>query len=596
MNRRPRLSDLISTLIYSLWHDEQVRAVLRLLAVFAAVGALGLVGNAIVQRLPPPADRYFDRDQGCAYNAASAETQSDINQSTADNTAPQVVPIIAPPGLPIFAQWFIRNTGSCFWDENVQFRLISGDVQVMTDTLSVPAYGIPNTQPSIPPLSVFAPVVQMIAPPQPGTYVTTWRLFAPNNSRFGPEFTFTIEVVAEAQTVAPAAPKYFVDWWFIVPAIVGIVIALIRAGQFVAQMYSLKDVGHGLGFVVNTTFGLPFSGGYLVVHHGQIESDPGDDNEVMMKLGGPGVLLIKDNTAVLTERGARYSRLLGPEEHTLRPFERIRMIYDLRTQTMTGNEVGVTKDGIPVRAPVVTLFRFMSRMPNEPPSTPKHARFMSVLSHFIWNTPLGSVTEPPVSPEALRQALYEVHVNPPNKIKWTNTAHNAVAGGVRDEITRRTLDELFLPDDPERNPRREIAVQLQQAGKSALAGRGIELVDSGFANLQVPRDVITLRRTLWQTGWEKESTITRSTGEAEGFLQFQTARAEAQAELVKNIIQAIRSMDQNSQVTLNVVEALARVIERTLQRETTLQLPANSRREMEQALEKLRRALPPGVK
>ena len=76
--------------------------------------------------------------------------------------------------------------------------MISGSVQVMTDTLSVPAYGIPNTQPSIPPLSVFAPVVQMIAPPQPGTYVTTWRLFAPNNSRFGPEFTFTIEVVAEA--------------------------------------------------------------------------------------------------------------------------------------------------------------------------------------------------------------------------------------------------------------------------------------------------------------------------------------------------------------------------------------------------------------
>jgi regulator of protease activity HflC (stomatin/prohibitin superfamily) len=167
---------------------------------------------------------------------------------------------------------------------------------------------------------------------------------------------------------------------------------------------------------------------------------------------------------------------------------------------------------------------------------------------------------------------------------------------VREEITHRTLDELFLPDDPERNPRREIATQLQQAGKSALAGRGIELVDSGFTNLQVPLAVTLQRRDTWQVTWDKESTITRSTGEAEGFLQFQTARAEAQAELVKSIIQAIRSMDQNSQVTLNVVEALARVIERTLQRETTLPLPANSRREMEQALEKLRHALPPGVK
>jgi len=436
----------------------------------------------------------------------------------------------------------------------------------------------------------------MVAPSQPGTYVTTWRLFTPKNDRFGPEFTFTIEVVAEAETIAPAAPKYFVDWWFVAPALVGIVIALIRAGQFVALMYSFKAVGHGIAFVAHATFGLPMSGGSITVQHGQISGDPTADHEILTKLGGPGVLEVKENTAVLTERGARYSRVLGPEGHTLKPFERIRMIYDLRTQNMTGNEVGVTKDGIPVRAPVITLFRFMKRMPNEPPSAPKHARFLSVLSHFIWNTPLGSVTEPPVSPEALRQALYEVHVNPPNKIKWTNTAHSAAGGGVRDEITHRTLDELFLPDDPERNPRREIATQLQQAGKSALAGRGIELVDSGFTNLQVPRAVTLQRRDTWQVTWDKESTITRSTGEAEGFLQFQTARAEAQAELVKSIIQAIRSMDQNSQVTLNVVEALAREIERTLRRETMLQLPNNSRREMEQALEKLRRALPPGVK
>jgi regulator of protease activity HflC (stomatin/prohibitin superfamily) len=474
--------------------------------------------------------------------------------------------------------------------------MISGNVQVMTDTLSVPAYGIPAAQPSVPPLSTVAPVVQMVAPPQPGTYVTTWRLFTPTNDRFGPEFTFTIEVLPEAQTVAPAPPKYYIDWWFVLPAIAGIVIALIRAGQFVARMYSLKDAWRGVAFVANTTFGLPGGGGSMVVHHGQVEGDSSDDHEILTKLGGPGVLLVKENTAVLTERGARYSRVLGPEAHTLKPFERIRTIYDLRTQMMTGNELAVTKDGIPVRAPVITLFRFKQRMPDEPPSAPQHARFMSVLSHFIWNTPLGSVTEPPVSPDALRRASYEVHVNPPSKIKWTNAAHNAAASGVREEITNRRLDELFLPNDPERNPRREIAAELQKAGHSALAARGIELVDSGFANLQVPSEVTTLRRTLWQTEWDKESTITRSTGEAEGLLQMQTARAEAQAELVKNIIQAIRSMDQNSPVTLNVVEALARVIERSLQRETTLPLPPDSRREMEQALERLRRALPPGVK
>jgi regulator of protease activity HflC (stomatin/prohibitin superfamily) len=582
MSHRPPLRDLISTLIYSLWHDEQVRAVLRLLVVIATVIALGLIGNAIVQRLPPPADRYFDRQQGCAYNAESVEAQTSNNQT-------------APPGLAVYAQWYIRNTGSCAWGEDVQFRMISGSVQVITDTLSVPAYNFPTAQLSIPPLGTFAPVVQMIAPSQPGTYVTTWRLFTPKNDRFGPEFTFTVEVLPEAQMAAPAAPKYYIDWWFVVPAIVGIVIALMRAGQFVAQMYSLKAARHGIAFVANTTFGLPVGSGSMGVHHSQIEGDPSDDHEILMRIGGPGVLLVKENTAVLTERGARYSRVLGPEGHTLKPFERIRMIYDLRPQTMTGNEIGVTKDGIPVRAPVITLFRFMRRMPNEPPSAPSHARFLSVLSHFIRNTPPGSVTEPPVSPEALRQALYEVHVNPPNKIKWTNTAHGAAAGAVREEIGNRRLDELFLPDDPERNPRREIADQLQQAGRGALAGRGIELVDSGFANLQVPRDVTLQRRDTWQVTWDKESNITLSTGEAEGYLQTQLARAEAQAELIQAVTQAIRTMNQTSQegapinpLALRYMDAIATMVDRTLRESSR---DANSRKEMEKMLDRLRKTM-----
>jgi regulator of protease activity HflC (stomatin/prohibitin superfamily) len=360
-------------------------------------------------------------------------------------------------------------------------------------------------------------------------------------------------------------------------------------------MYSLKAAGHGIAFVANTTFGLPVGGGSMSVHHGQIEGDPGDDHDILTKIGGPGVLLVKENTAVLTERGASYSRVLGPEGHTLKPFERIRMIYDLRPQTMTGSEVGVTKDGIPVRVPVITLFRFMRRMPNEPLSAPSHARFLSVLSHFIRNTSAGSVTEPPVSPEALRQALYEVHANPPNKIKWTNTAHGAAAGAVREEINNRRLDELFLPDDPERNPRREIADQLQQAGRSALAGRGIELVDSGFANLQVPRDVTLQRRDTWQVTWDKESNITRSTGEAEGYLQTQLARAEAQAELIQAVTQAIRTMDQTSQedapinpLALRYMDAVANMVDRAL-RESSRE--PNSRKEMEKMLDRLRKMM-----
>jgi regulator of protease activity HflC (stomatin/prohibitin superfamily) len=602
MDSHLRLKDLFSTLAYSLGHDEQVRAWIRFGALLIALLALGLAGGLIVQSMKPPAARYVEREPGkeCIYNADSAPG---LGQAESDLQPTYEWKKTAAPSAEIYAQWFIRNISTCAWGADVHFRLVDTQVQVLTDTLSVPAYQFPdNTLPDIPPGNILAPVVPMIAPPNPGSYVTKWRLFAPDGVHwFGPEFTFTVNVATGIEGDIPAQPKSLIDklsidLWFVVPALIGIAIALIRAGTFVAQMYSLKSLEHGIAFVANTTLGLPVGGGWITVRHGDYEGSPTDVHEVPLKIGGPGVLSIKDQTAVLTERGARYSRVLGPEDHTLMPFERIRAIYDLRTQNFDGTELSLTKDGIPVRAAVGAMFRFMERMPDEPSSSPRHPRFLSILRHYLRRTPPGSVTEPPVSPEALRMACYEVH-RPPNPIKWYQAAFSSATGEVRDELNRRRLDQLFAPDDPDRSPRREIAAQYDSAARASLAARGIELVDSTFGNLQLPREVTAQRTSMWQAGWEKESTITRSASEAEGLLQFQAARAEAQAELVKNIVQAARSMDQNNQLSYQVVEALARAIERTLQRETVLPLSsAAARKEADQALERLLRRLnpPPG--
>jgi regulator of protease activity HflC (stomatin/prohibitin superfamily) len=571
----------------------------RLILVIFAVLVVGFVGGLVVQGITPPAERYVEREPGkeCIYNAASAEASSLAAQPAGSPPPSSALNVMAPPGAEVFAQWFIRNTSTCAWDASVHFRLIEAQVQVLTDTLSVPPYQIPNnTLPTISPEGILAPVVPMIAPSTPGSYVTKWRLYAPDGIHwFGPEFTFTIDVATGIEGIVPAGRKLLIDWWFVIPAVIGIVIALMRAGAFVAQMYSLNSLWRGIGFAVDTTLGLSLNRQSIAVRHGEYEGKPADEHEVLLKIGGPGVLSIKDHTAVLTERGARYSRVLGPEDHTLMPFERIRAIYDLRTQSFDSVELSLTKDGVPVRAKVGAMFRFMKRMPDEPPSSPQHPRFLSILRHYLTRTPSGPVKEPPVSPEALRMACYEVPC-PPAPIKWYQAAFGTAKGEVGEELNRRTLDEVFAPDDPDRSPRREIAAKLDSAGRSALAARGIELVDSTFGNLQLPREVTAQRTSMWQAGWEKESTITRSASEAEGLLQLHTARAEAQAELVKSVVQAVRMMDQNNLLSQHVVEALARVIERTLQREITLPLlSATTRKEADQMLERLRRlSLPSG--
>jgi regulator of protease activity HflC (stomatin/prohibitin superfamily) len=598
MDVHPRLKDLFSTLGYSLSHDEQVRAMGRLAFVVVAVIAVGFGGGLIAQSITPSSERYVDRQPGseCIYDAASAEAGALAAQPESSQAYSSTLIVMAPPGAPIYAQWFIRNTSTCAWDAAVQFRSIdTQQVTVMTDTLSVPPFQIPNnTLPTISPGGTLAPVVQMIAPSSPGSYTTKWRLFAPDGIHwFGPEFTFTINVATGIEGVVPASRNLHIDWWLVIPAMIGILIALIRAGAFVTKMYSLKSLWRGIAFAVDTTLGLALNRQSITVRHGEYEGKPTDDHEVLLKVGGPGVLSIMDNTAVLTERGARYSRVLGPEDHTLMPFERIRAIYDLRTQSFDSVETSVTKDGIPVRAKVGAMFRFMKRLPDEPPSSPQHPRFLSVLRHYWRRTPYGSVLEPPVSPEALRMACYEVP-RPPNPTTWYQAAFGAAKGEVGEELSRRTLDEIFAPDDPTRSPRREIAEKLDSAGRAALAPRGIELVDSSFGNLQLPRAVTAQRTTMWQAGWEKEATISRATSEADSLLQIQTVYAEAQADIIKAIAQAARMMDKNNHLSQPVMRALAHVVERAVQREAVLPLlSADTRKEVEESVKQLRQSVPP---
>ena len=283
MEHRPHLRELFATLAHSLRHDEQVRAFGRLVLIGVMISVLGIAGGQLVTKIPPTSERYFDRNQNCAYDAASAQGAQNAPENQPVTPGQSVM---AAPGAEVFAQWFIRNTGSCSWDSQVTFRLTSrqGQVQVMTDTLSVPPYGFPdNTLPYIAPGGTLAPVVPMIAPQAPGSYVTTWRLFAPDGTHwFGPEFTFTIDVATGIEGVVPAAPRYFIDWWFVIPALVGVFIALLRAGAFVTQMYSLHSLKDGFYFVLNTTFGLSLGSSALVVHQGNYAGPKSDDQEVLL--------------------------------------------------------------------------------------------------------------------------------------------------------------------------------------------------------------------------------------------------------------------------------------------------------------------------
>ena len=601
MSLRPSRRDIFNAFLDSLrrrLHNESVRASGRLLLVIGLCLATGIAGAFLIEILPAPAVRWVAREEGCAYNAELA-------------SPPEPKP--AEPGAVVMVGWIIRNTDLCTWGPTVTLRYTRGNLPLGATTLRAIDYPVPpaTREAGIQTGEAIAPLIPVTTPTRSGVYFTTWRLYADDTHWFGPEFKYTIDVGAQAVGAPPPRPGE-VDWWFVVPAVLGVLLGISQAGSFVARMYSLKASGNGFWFVWATTFGLPGPSWWAVARNGELEGaekvpappaklkpgqapPPPDPNEPIYKIGGPGMLFVTADTAVVLERGSRYARMLGPGVYPLRNFERVRAVYDLRIQAFSSSESAVTKDGIPVEAAVNTQFRFMRRMKDEPePVVPKPG-FITVLRRYLGKVVQPGESDPlPASPEALRLATYELPANPAVRIKWNSAAHSSVSSEVRDAMVSRYLDDLFAPDDPESHPRSDIARRLADEGAAALAKRGLELVNSGFGNITVPSEVADQRRNTWRITWKKESLITQSGGDAEGYLQKQIARAEAQAELIQSITQAIRTMGQTSDtgdklhpLLLLFMDAIARTVRRTLHDSTSTE----PRIRLEKALEQLYDAL-----
>jgi regulator of protease activity HflC (stomatin/prohibitin superfamily) len=327
--------------------------------------------------------------------------------------------------------------------------------------------------------------------------------------------------------------------WFLAPAAIGITLAIISLGHFVIRMYGLRSLWHGIQYVISTTFGL---GGSAITakQGGQVS----EENEAAFKIGGPGLLSVESGTAVVTERGSGFARMLGPGHWHLYSFERIRNVIDLRTLNSSSTETVLTKDGVPVRVNVSATFKMAKHMQDEVRLPSPRPGFIVMLRAFHRRPVKPSAPPLPASPEALRLATYDIPVprNPQARPSWSTAAHGTVAGEVREALARRLLDQLFAPDDLSSRPRQEISNQVYEAGKAMLAKRGIDLVGLSFDNLLVPLEVDEQRCRTWQIDWEKESSITQADGEAELLLVNQRAYAEAQAELIQAVTQAIRTL------------------------------------------------------
>ena len=373
-------------------------------------------------------------------------------------------------------------------------------------------------------------------------------------------------------------------------------LVLRRGNEFLIELYNLRAPASGYKHIMAMMFGQPAY--YLRVYQGQLEHDAAQAPAAI--IGGPAWLTVTAQNAAVIERGAKFSRIVGPGIWYLQAHERVRGAVDLQMQQRRSREKSLTKDGIPVELDVDLIFRITEKnLPDDaPPEPPPPLR----LRHRIRKklglrvpTAFVEASKPHrFSREAVRRAVYETAIAALDQAPdWTRSFAGVRAGDVTEQLAEMRLDEICSPDDPDLYPLRAIVDKGVENARKFAAPQGVDLIDLHAGVIEVPDDIKKLveeqRIGNWQVEWRRRARQLKAEGDARALQSMEEARAEAQANMIQALTEGFRIATANDPkattdvIAMRFIDALETLIQPT----TEVRPPAVEGSGQEARIEKL---------
>jgi regulator of protease activity HflC (stomatin/prohibitin superfamily) len=342
------------------------------------------------------------------------------------------------------------------------------------------------------------------------------------------------------------------------PAVAALVVVPWAAARFIQALYDTKDLKEARAFLQRTVLGMNALRPLMIVKEGCIALGGGS---LCDRVGGPSLMIVYNNSAVVLEKGGRLTRVVGgPYLGFIEPFERVYEIVDLRPQRWQLTDSAMTKEGIPVAWDADVTFKIDDRyadeqgqvrtkMPSEAKTellTDKEIADQLKLDASGIGMPLP-YTEEAVFKAAtstwvrIRQTSHKEQLR-----KWTGRVIiGGVEGALRSILFNYRLDWLLRPTRTgQKHPRDEIREQLEQKLlKSFPAGNdvGAKILNVDLGKIDVDEKISTQWIEAWRVGWEQRVMDTQVEGEA-ALARLDAARIEAQAELALTLTEAIRPL------------------------------------------------------
>lgn len=328
-----------------------------------------------------------------------------------------------------------------------------------------------------------------------------------------------------------------------------LLLGLILAGvSYVQITFGLSSLNTAFNYFLACMFGMQFP--VLVISDGKAQTGEGEEH-LILKIGGPGYLVVQAGNAVLLEDLSGKVRVVGAGRHFITRLESVKEIASLEERFAHIEKLSATtKDGIEI---VVRDIRYRYRLCGGFSDDGESGRQSDTLFSF--------------SEEAVVQMTYNRTLTPNGIGDWHMGVNQVVDAVITDYIRQHPVDYVLAPKTQGIDPRSDIYHEFRsESGSNRFREKGAELIWIDIGHFETPeKTVIEQRVNTWQARWLGNANVVRASGEAQRTASQELGRAEAQAEMLKNIVDSLESVGTPGEARQNTralyLARIARLLE-----------------------------------
>jgi len=297
-------------------------------------------------------------------------------------------------------------------------------------------------------------------------------------------------------------------------------------------VHGFKTRDEGEEFIDRQLYGIPSLRPWVRIADGRLEAD---DKNPLVRAGGPGTLIVYNDSAAVLEKAGRLTRVVKRGFTRLENFEKVWDVVDLRPHRWVYDVKALSKEGIPIICQADVTFQIddggQTPTEDEPHPVTEQAVFLAATRKMVYMRETG------------RDKSEQV-------FDWTHRAIVGVTEGtLRSILATFMLDQILGPTEYSHSHcREEVRARLEDELRKAFPEMGLKLIKVELGDIKVDNKIVQQQIEAWQALWKRWILERKAEGEAARLQAVEAAKAQAQADMIVSITQAFQSLAESGAI------------------------------------------------